>query len=112
MTELTSFDKSLLNLLQGNLPVCSHPFAALAEKLDTDEQTVLNRKTWLWLQRLQKLCQLPGLNFLFCFGAFQSPVLSVARTFQITFYSKQSIGRIYVREVYSKQSGVLSDYFW
>lgn len=43
MTELTSFDKSLLNLLQGNLPVCSHPFAALAEKLDTDEQTVLSR---------------------------------------------------------------------
>ena len=43
MKELTSFDKSLLNLLQGNLPVCSHPFAALAEELGTDEQTVLSR---------------------------------------------------------------------
>lgn len=43
MKELTSFDKSLLNLLQGNLPVCSHPFAALAEELGTDEQTVLTR---------------------------------------------------------------------
>ncbi|MBQ1416139.1 MAG: AsnC family transcriptional regulator [Selenomonas sp.] len=43
MMELTAFDKSLLNLLQGNLPVCSHPFAKLAEELDTDEETVLNR---------------------------------------------------------------------
>jgi len=43
MMELTDFDKSLLNLLQGNLPVCSRPFAKLAEELDTDEQTVLTR---------------------------------------------------------------------
>ena len=43
MMELTAFDKSLLNLLQGNLPVCSHPFAKLAEELDTDEETVLKR---------------------------------------------------------------------
>ena len=47
MTELTPFDKSLLNLLQGNLPVCSHPFAALAKKLGTDEQTVLFRLRFL-----------------------------------------------------------------
>lgn len=43
MLELTSFDKSLLNLLQGNLPICDHPFAVLAEQLDSDEQTVLER---------------------------------------------------------------------
>ena len=43
MTELTSFDKSLLNLLQGNLPVCSHPFARRAEELGSDEDTVLSR---------------------------------------------------------------------
>ena len=43
MMELTDFDKSLLNLLQGSLPVCSRPFAKLAEELDTDEQTVLTR---------------------------------------------------------------------
>ncbi len=43
MMELTAFDKDLLNLLQGNLPVCSHPFAKLAEELGTDEQTVLSR---------------------------------------------------------------------
>lgn len=41
--ELTNFDKSLLNLLQGNLPVCSRPFAAMAEKLGTDEETVLQK---------------------------------------------------------------------
>ena len=33
MAELTEFDKRLLNLLQGNLPVCSRPFARLAEML-------------------------------------------------------------------------------
>ena len=43
MMELTSFDKSLLNILQGSLPVCSHPFAAIVEHLGTDEQTVLER---------------------------------------------------------------------
>ena len=43
MMELTDFDKSLLNLLQGSLPVCSRPFAKLAQELNTDEQTVLNR---------------------------------------------------------------------
>ena len=43
MTELTTFDKSLLNLLQANIPVCNRPFAAMAEQLGTDEQTVLGR---------------------------------------------------------------------
>ncbi len=43
MTELSTFDKALLNLLQGHLPLCRHPFAALAEELGTDEGTVLKR---------------------------------------------------------------------
>ena len=43
MAELSIFDKSLLNLLQGNLPVCRRPFAAMAEKLGVDEETVLSR---------------------------------------------------------------------
>ena len=43
MRELSNFDKSLLNLLQSNIPICSHPFEAMAKKLGTDEQTVLNR---------------------------------------------------------------------
>ena len=43
MTELSTFDKNLLNVLQGSLPLCSHPFAALAEQLGTDEATVLGR---------------------------------------------------------------------
>lgn len=47
MTELTTFDKALLNLLQGNLPVCSRPFAELAAQLGTDEATVLTRLRWL-----------------------------------------------------------------
>ena len=43
MAELSVFDKSLLNLLQGSLPICSRPFAALAQTLGTDEETVLRR---------------------------------------------------------------------
>lgn len=43
MTELTAFDKKLLNLLQGHLPVCSRPFARLAEELGSEEAVVLAR---------------------------------------------------------------------
>ena len=43
MTELTIFDKTLLNLLQSNIPICNRPFEVMAKKLGTDEQTVLNR---------------------------------------------------------------------
>lgn len=41
--ELSTFDKSLLNLLQGNIPICSRPFAAMAEQLGADEGTVISR---------------------------------------------------------------------
>lgn len=43
MTRLTEFDKALLNLLQGDIPICSHPFAQMAQHLQTDEATVLQR---------------------------------------------------------------------
>ena len=41
--ELSTFDKALLNSLQGNIPICSRPFAAMAEQLGTDEGTVITR---------------------------------------------------------------------
>ena len=41
--ELSKFDKSLLNLLQGNIPVCSRPFAAMAATLGVEEDFVLER---------------------------------------------------------------------
>lgn len=41
--ELSTFDKSLLNLLQGNIPICSRPFAAMAEQLGADEGAVISR---------------------------------------------------------------------
>lgn len=43
MTRLSTFDKALLNLLQGEIPICSHPFAQMANILGTDEATVLTR---------------------------------------------------------------------
>ena len=47
MTALTDFDKRLLNLLQGNLPVCSRPFARLGEMLETTEAHVLRRVEYM-----------------------------------------------------------------
>jgi len=43
MTRLSTFDKALLNLLQGSIPICSHPFAEMASRLGTDEETLLIR---------------------------------------------------------------------
>lgn len=40
---LTGFDKALLNLLQQDMPLDQRPFQVLAEKLDSDESTVLHR---------------------------------------------------------------------
>ena len=34
MYKLTDFDKELLNILQGNIPLVSRPFAYMAEKLE------------------------------------------------------------------------------
>lgn len=39
---LTEEDKALLNAVQGDLPIASRPFAALAKRLDTDEETLLS----------------------------------------------------------------------
>ena len=43
MAGLSLFDKALLNLLQGNIPICSRPFAKMAEELGADEETVIKR---------------------------------------------------------------------
>ena len=43
VNSLTDFDKRLLNILQGNLPLCSRPFSRLGEMLDTTEEDVLRR---------------------------------------------------------------------
>lgn len=43
MAVLSLFDKSLLNLLQGNIPIESRPFAKMAKELSTDEETVIAR---------------------------------------------------------------------
>ena len=43
MEKLGDFDRALLNLLQGELPICPRPFATLAEKLHVTESVVLSR---------------------------------------------------------------------
>lgn len=40
---ITEFDKQLLNLIQKELPLRQRPFALLAEKLNSDETTVIER---------------------------------------------------------------------
>ncbi|MEX5284338.1 Lrp/AsnC family transcriptional regulator [Selenomonas sputigena] len=44
---LTAFDKKLLNVLQAGLPISSRPFADLAQEVDSDEITVLERVRFL-----------------------------------------------------------------
>ncbi len=40
---MEALDKAIINELQQGLPVCERPYAAVAEQLDTDEQTLLTR---------------------------------------------------------------------
>jgi DNA-binding Lrp family transcriptional regulator len=53
---LSDFDKAILNAAQGDFPLESRPFAVLAERLNTDEATLLERLTALkqggYLRRL------------------------------------------------------------
>ncbi|WP_371371622.1 Lrp/AsnC ligand binding domain-containing protein [Sporomusa aerivorans] len=44
---LTHFDKKLLNVIQTKLPLESRPFARVAELLNVDEKTVLERLNYL-----------------------------------------------------------------
>ena len=44
---LTTFDKSLLNIIQRNLPICQRPFLELANILETTEDHVIERLSYL-----------------------------------------------------------------
>ena len=87
MTELSFFDKSLLNLLQSKIPICSHPFAAMAEELHSDEQTVINRlrelKTAGYLRRIGTFFDSNSLGYqgtLVALSVEQSKIKNVAET--------------------------------
>ena len=43
MTRLSTFDKELLNLLQGDIPICSHPFAVIARLRELKSAGFLRR---------------------------------------------------------------------
>ena len=53
---LAEFDKAILNAVQEDFPLDSCPFAVLAERLHTDEETLIARLTELkqagYLRRL------------------------------------------------------------
>ena len=44
---LTNFDKSLLNIIQRNLPISERPFLELAKILNTTEDNVIERLRYL-----------------------------------------------------------------
>ncbi|HML34838.1 MULTISPECIES: Lrp/AsnC family transcriptional regulator [Sporomusa] len=44
---LTPFDKELLNIIQTRLPLESRPYAKVAQWLEAEESTVLERLNWL-----------------------------------------------------------------
>ncbi len=67
---LTEFDKEVLNAIQEDLPLTPRPFAVLAERLHTSEETLLER-----------LRALSGAGYLRRFGAFfQSEALGYQGT--------------------------------
>ncbi len=43
MYQIDSVDRELLRILQGGLPVCSHPYAEIADRLGISEDEVLRR---------------------------------------------------------------------
>jgi DNA-binding Lrp family transcriptional regulator len=43
MTDLSIYDRELLNSLQRDLPLCSRPFRQIAEQLGSSEQAVIAR---------------------------------------------------------------------
>lgn len=44
---LTAFDKALLNIIQTDLPIASRPFAIVAERLQVEEECVIERLQYL-----------------------------------------------------------------
>jgi siroheme decarboxylase len=44
---LSEFDKHLLNLIQGDIPLSRRPFALIAQRLGSDEDTVIERLAFL-----------------------------------------------------------------
>lgn len=64
---LTSFDKQLLNLVQRDIPFASRPFAVIAERLGSDEATVLERLRFLkdagYIRRIGPFFDSAGLGY-------------------------------------------------
>ena len=56
---LTAFDKELLNAVQVEFPLTERPFAEIAARLGSDEETVLRR-----------IKELEGMGYIRRFGAF------------------------------------------
>lgn len=69
MIELTQQDCELLNCIQSNFPLDSHPFASIAQQLGTTEDAVL--------ERLQQLEQAGAISR---FGAVFTPNVAGAST--------------------------------
>jgi DNA-binding Lrp family transcriptional regulator len=69
MIELTQQDCELLNCIQGDFPLDSHPFASIAQQLGTTEDAVLER-----LQQLERAGAISR------FGAVFTPNVAGAST--------------------------------
>lgn len=85
--ELTAFDKSLLNILQSNLPICSHPFAEIAKELGTSEEIVLERiktlKSEGYLRRIGTFFNSNALGFRGTLVALQVESDSIPRVAEV-----------------------------
>lgn len=77
MSELSQIDRDLINILQDDLSLDSRPFASVAEKLGTDEETVLERTKWLkengYLTRFGPFFDAAAMGGAFCLCAMAVP---------------------------------------
>jgi DNA-binding Lrp family transcriptional regulator len=95
---LTSFDKALLNILQTGLPIASRPFAEIADMLNADEATVIDR-----------LCYLKKHGYIRRIGAFfDSTSLGYVGTLVAAKVEKQHVET--VAKVINAYEGVTHNY--
>lgn len=74
---LDDTDRAIINALQGDFPICEHPFAVAAEPLGLDEATLIKRLQELLdrnvLTRFGPMFQIERMGGAFCLAALAVP---------------------------------------
>ena len=75
--DLDDTDRAIINALQGEFPLCEHPFAVAAEPLGLDETTLIGRLQQMLdrgvLTRFGPMFQIERMGGAFCLAALAAP---------------------------------------